>query len=560
MKKNTAILFVFIVFIFVLSLAGCGVPATNDSKEEQSTTISTVPQISSENVNQCAQFMVQNGKIYYQNFYDNGNLYSVNVDGSENRKLSDDWVSQFYVSDNQIFYDNVGRLYSMNIDGSGKHILSIDSLGTVFWNVSNGKIYYSSADDYKLYSMNTDGSDRKKLGNDEALYTTMLENRIYYFSRNTSERGICSIKTDGSDKIKLSDDNPFGLVAVNDWIYFANEGDDYKLYAMRTDGTDRHKLTDDYALSMNVADGRIYYRNINEGKSPIYSMNIDGSDKIKLSDDNVGQFAVWDGQIYYTMTGTNIYRMNLDGSNKQLIINLDREGYKDVSYEVKSRLNESMPEYRFVATGKTRMDEGFWGYIMGLNVFDENGVSILSADFSEINDDEVYGNPAYNEMMDTMGLHIVDVNFDGFKDVIILNSFGGAHSNTWYDCWLWDFETASFIKSESFGEICNPSLDPDKKCIYSTGGSGAAFWGGSIYQYINGKFVITNSLDTYENGLTETELVDGKMEVVRQVTYNNEPELLESEMEYYKNNELWQLDHARWYWVGGHDADVWLEE
>jgi len=231
------------------------------------------------------------------------------------------------------------------------------------------------------------------------------------------------------------------------------------------------------------------------------------------------------------------------------------------TYEIRKRLHESMPEYRFVATGLVQgTDEWMFGYVMGLDVYDENGKSILSADFSETSDDgEVTGYHVYNEMMDTMGLHVTDVNFDGYRDVIILNTFSGAHANTWYDCWLWDAETESFVKSESFSEICNPALDAEKKCIYSTGGSGAAFWGGRIYRFMDGEFVLTNELDTDENGLVERALIDGKWEIVREVTYGDDIQALEREKEYYRNNELWQLDHPRWYWIGGHHADQWLE-
>lgn len=70
---------------------------------------------------------------------------------------------------------------------------------------------------------------------------------------------------------------------------------------------------------------------------------------------------------------------------------------------------------------------------------------------------------------------------------------------------------------------------------------------------------MTNNLDTYEEGLTETALGNGTMEIVRQVTYNNKEGLLEAEMEYYKNNQLWQLDHPHWYWIGGSSADEWLQ-
>lgn len=238
--------------------------------------------------------------------------------------------------------------------------------------------------------------------------------------------------------------------------------------------------------------------------------------------------------------------------------------YRDVTYEVRGRVHSDMPEYRFVATGKTRGTEAYdIGFVMGLKVYNEKDRVILSANLSEIDGDEIYGYAVYNEMMDTMGLHLVDVNFDGYKDVIILNTFSGAHSNTWYDCWLWDQELSLFVSSRSFADICNPSIDPEKKCIYSTGGSGAAYWGGSIYQFIDGEFVMTNDLYTDWGGLKETALVNGEMTVVREVIYPDDEEkaaeIEAAEKEYYAENELWQLNHPRWYWYGGHHADEWIE-
>ena len=194
----------------------------------------------------------------------------------------------------------------------------------------------------------------------------------------------------------------------------------------------------------------------------------------------------------------------------------------------------------------------------GLEVFNEKGISILSVDFTDsLNDIE--GNHIYQQILDTMGLHIVDVNFDGYKDVIILNSFGGAHSNTWYDCWLWDVETSSFIKSESFAEICNPALDPEKKCIYSAGGGGATTWDGSIFSFIDGEFVVTNNLHVSDYGMVEKRLVNGAMEIVREEVFDHDDAIRKSKMEYYENDDLWQLNNSRWYMYGGHHADQWLE-
>ena len=177
--------------------------------------------------------------------------------------------------------------------------------------------------------------------------------------------------------------------------------------------------------------------------------------------------------------------------------------------------------------------------------------------------DEEIGNFVYSEMMDTMGLHVADVNFDGYKDVIILNTFWGAHSNTWYDCWLWNPETSSFVKSESFAGICNPALAPGEKYIYSTGGSGAVSQGWDIYQFIGGEFVVTNHLFYEETNeayhFVEQKLVNGKMEilrddVIRESSFDNALSAAG-----YTNDKLWQLDNPRWYGIGGHQVDQWLE-
>lgn len=224
------------------------------------------------------------------------------------------------------------------------------------------------------------------------------------------------------------------------------------------------------------------------------------------------------------------------------------------TYEVSTNIHETMPEYRFVAAGEDI-------FVTSVNVYNENDASILSISF------EPESCPVYPEMMDTMGLHISDVNFDGYKDVIILNCFHGAHGNSWYDCWLWNEKASAFIHSESFVNICNPALDPIEQCIYSTGGSGAGYQSWHIYKFIDGVFTVSNSLsfevmydDMSGNYLgiqvKEEALIDGKMDIVNNEIIHGNVSFNETS---YSNNELWQLDNPRWYGVGGHHADKWLE-
>jgi hypothetical protein len=221
-----------------------------------------------------------------------------------------------------------------------------------------------------------------------------------------------------------------------------------------------------------------------------------------------------------------------------------------------------------------RTDDWDTAYVTGLTAYDERGEVILSADFTSP-DDEIDGNPIFAQMIDTMGLHVVDVNFDGYKDVIILDAFAGAHSNSWYDCWLWDSERTRFAENRAFSDICNPAIDAVNECIYSAGGGGADDNTYYIYRFIDGEFVVANYLSWHHGDYTvetdppsetltslsgiyieEKKLVDGEMTDVRGgfIRDENVPELLAE-----FDDAPWQLGSPRWYMYGGHHADAWLD-
>ncbi|MFT4008263.1 MAG: hypothetical protein QM683_22570, partial [Lacrimispora sp.] len=120
-----------------------------------------------------------------------------------------------------------------------------------------------------------------------------------------------------------------------------------------------------------------------------------------------------------------------------------------------------------------------------------------------------------------------------------------------------------FAESESFADICNPALDPEKKFIYSTGGSGAGNQEWDIYQFIDGEFVVTNHL-SYEGTneayhFIEQKLVNGKMEILRDELIQESSFDNALSAAGYTSDKLWQLDNPRWYGSGGHQADQWLE-
>lgn len=59
----------------------------------------------------------------------------------------------------------------------------------------------------------------------------------------------------------------------------------------------------------------------------------------------------------------------------------------------------------------------------------------------------------------------IDVNFDNYKDILILNGFYGAQGSAAYSCWLWNEQLNSYAENDSFSDIPNVSIDPTNKMI-----------------------------------------------------------------------------------------------
>ncbi len=535
---------------------------------------------------------VKNDRIYYSNHYDGDVLYSCDLEGNDIHALTDIAVSWFNITKDQIFLtsqeddDNV-NLYVMDTDGSNLQMLCTASTNSVF--LAEDKIFFGNFDDNGiLYCMNPDGSDLKKLSDDIPVSINVRGDVIYFAGKSGGTFGIYRMNTDGTDKEKSSSNYTKQILAAGDWIYYnryLSESDE-KFCALRIDGSESRSLCDSAAQSINVVGDLVYY--YNSADRMVYTLDVSNEEQKVYSSFLTDCFVIADNVIYYS-DGRVINCKDVDGYFNFINIDLGYvDGYGNAGnscdndpetgdiqcgeliepvYEITESLHEGMPEYRFVAKGLTYSSyDWYFGYVISLEVFDESGDRILFEDYANRLEDQTYpGTPIDAFMIDTMGLHVVDVNLDGYQDVIILKCLSEAHDNSWYDCWLWDPETSTFVESETFETIANPALDAEKKCIYSTGGSGAGCAAWNIFQYIDGEFLCTNTLEyQYDMDLAgfhfvETKLENGEMVVIRDDVYTGTyADALEESG--YQADDLWQLGNAWWYGSGGHHADQWLED
>ncbi|MGD1007826.1 MAG: hypothetical protein ABR980_11415 [Ignavibacteriaceae bacterium] len=90
----------------------------------------------------------------------------------------------------------------------------------------------------------------------------------------------------------------------------------------------------------------------------------------------------------------------------------------------------------------------------------------------------------------------MDVNFDGYKDLVLVSGIGAMGKNWCFDVYLFSVKDKKFHKSTKFSGFTNIELDPKKKIIKEHIDEGCASdcFTENTYKVINNKPIIINSL------------------------------------------------------------------
>lgn len=148
-------------------------------------------------------------------------------------------------------------------------------------------------------------------------------------------------------------------------------------------------------------------------------------------------------------------------------------------------------------------DWGNAGEIVGIKIYSQNKLI------------QVIKNPGLiNDV--TNVIEAVDVNFDGFLDLIVYAQSGGAGPNNSNNYYVFNPKTKKFIFNEMLSNLSQPRIDSKTKTVYAAWRDGAATHGSEKYKWINGKLVLieyyeTHYLDEVNVEETHTFLKNGKM-------------------------------------------------
>jgi beta-lactamase regulating signal transducer with metallopeptidase domain len=187
-----------------------------------------------------------------------------------------------------------------------------------------------------IYRIKLDGTDKTKIVDGDVEYVGIHENWLYYKEGSKLYR----INTESREKALLAQD-AYGSVAIDDeWIFIAGPNGIIK---MRYDGQEREQLVDGRVRDIIAHDGWVYYTT-DDGLSRI---SFDGTQRSVLSKKTIGGIQIWEDKLYYSVVfekteafhpetfykkvliwlddtpyiilDADIYRMNLDGTEKERI-------------------------------------------------------------------------------------------------------------------------------------------------------------------------------------------------------------------------------------------------
>jgi WD40 repeat protein len=205
------------------------------------------------------------GKIaFYSDRDGNYEIYTMNVDGSEQVRLTnnpaDDVYPSFSPDGSKIAFtstrDGNDEIYTMNVDGSEQVRLTNSLADDAYPSFSpNGsKIAFISGRDgiFEIYTMNVDGSNQKRL------------------TKNIADDNFPCFSPDSS---KIA--------------FYSNRDGNWEIYIMNSDGSNQKNLTnnesDDHFSCFSPDGSKIAFISNRDGNEEIYIMNSDGSNQKNLT-------------------------------------------------------------------------------------------------------------------------------------------------------------------------------------------------------------------------------------------------------------------------------------
>lgn len=281
------------------------------------------------NLNNGGLYCELDGKVYFSNAYDNGRMYSMNLDETDLQKITTSSASSINAAGNYLYY-------FMNSDEGGT------GLGYIIRT-------------YGIFRSRLDGGDSTCLVRDGCVTMQLSGDYIYYQRYNNEDyTKFHKVKTDKSEDIRVSDMIINPAACYNGIIYFNGTEKDHYLYALDT-RTDTITTVFEGNLWYPVYQGNyIYYMDISSNYRLCRYSLADQAVEV-LTQDRVDSFNVGNSYIYYQKNDADspsLMRMRLDGTEPEIVAEGNYENINITSHYVYfNEFNNDVPVYHTPTDG-----------------------------------------------------------------------------------------------------------------------------------------------------------------------------------------------------------------
>lgn len=169
-------------------------------------------------------------------------------------------------------------------------------------------------------------------------------------------------------------------------------------------------------------------------------------------------------------------------STEEETVSADGDSASVFTVTQKGRLREDMPEFTFYLTAY--WDAQWDSYALQSLEICEGGTVLQTIDIPELT---LFGRTGiYDDMKDTLGFGLEDVNFDGYLDIRQFDTPNGNYRQEWIYM-VWNPAENRFEHNTRLNEISLATFDQEEELIYGMERGGAALHYYSTYQYMDGK-------------------------------------------------------------------------
>jgi outer membrane protein assembly factor BamB len=253
----------------------------------------------------------------------------LNISNSKSQQITDTEAGFIGTIGNYLYLDTWDGIFKFSIEDSTE--TKITTFGAKQYYIINDCIVFTSNEDSHIYKIDINNLKLKRISINQTITHTASDSFVFFLDMgvDVNESRLSYNKypytvTDLDGKIINKFDIPVNIERkiVGEDVYFIGNEDGF-LYKLNINNKQLEKLVEtDTDYCFFVIDEYIYYKNYEELEYPIYRIKSDGTEATKVINQNVDIIDIKNGWIYFMNFNDYLYR-TFEGEENYQSLNLD---------------------------------------------------------------------------------------------------------------------------------------------------------------------------------------------------------------------------------------------